>query len=105
MELSVKNCRQDDRAVVAVVGEIDLSNIRQLQDQINAAIGVDGIVGVVVDLSGVTFMDSSGISALLWGRRVADAAGKQYEVVGADGVARQILDVTGVWTHLAGPAG
>jgi anti-anti-sigma factor len=57
---------------------------------------------VEVDLSAVRFLDSSGIRLLLIGRRAADERGVAYRVTGAQGIARQVLEMTGVWAHLSG---
>ena len=51
------------------------------------------------------FLDSSGISVLVKGRRLADGRGVPYRVTGASGTIRQVLDITGVWGHLSGQAG
>jgi anti-anti-sigma factor len=56
-----------------------------------------------VDLSKVDFLDSSGVSLLLRGRRQADEHGVAYQVIGAQGIARQVLEMTGVWDHLCEP--
>jgi anti-anti-sigma factor len=57
----------------------------------------------VVELSGVTFIDSAGINALLKGRRAADERGRVFRVTGATGIVRELLDMTGVWAHLSSP--
>jgi anti-sigma B factor antagonist len=86
---------------VAVAGEIDIASGGQVEQEITAALaGSDG--GVVVDLDGVTFLDSSGISVLLKGRRLAGSRGVDYRVTGANNMVRQVLDLTGVWGHLSG---
>jgi anti-anti-sigma factor len=53
---------RDGEPVVEVVGEVDLSTAGQVEQAINelAARG-----GRVVDVSGVAFLDSSGVTALL----------------------------------------
>ncbi|HZN72769.1 MAG TPA: STAS domain-containing protein [Micromonosporaceae bacterium] len=86
---------------VTVSGEIDLANVDELADEIVSAVRGEATT-VVVDLAGVTFIDSVGITALLKGRRLADEHGKAYRATGAEGLVRQLLDLTGVWTHLSG---
>ena len=90
-----------ERVTVVPVGEIDLASVDTLAAQLAAAID-DGAPRIEVDLSGVTFLDSVGIHALLKGRRLADASTKGYAVSGAEGMVREILNLTGVWTHLTG---
>ena len=59
-------CTQTDGvAVVAVAGEIDLTNA----DAMRAALEGTATLAVVLDLSAVTFLDSSGIRAIDLARR------------------------------------
>lgn|SRR5262245_2983131 len=86
---------------VDAAGEVDLLTASVLEQAIVKAVAAVGGTGVVVDLAGVTFLDSSGISVLLEGRRMADNSAKSYRVDGARGIVLQVLELTGVWEHLA----
>lgn len=104
MALSLSSRRDADQATLTVGGEIDISTAEALEQAIAAI--MEGDAGtVIVDLSGVRFMDSAGINALLKGRRWADDHDQQFRVTGAAGIVRQVLDLTGVTAHLCGPAG
>ena len=92
-------------ATVAVAGEVDLSSAPGVESAIEEAVDAAGTTGVVVDLSQVTFLDSSGINALLHGRRRCDDHGVGYQVVGAQGQVLEVLELTGVWPHLSEPTG
>jgi anti-sigma B factor antagonist len=59
-----------DAPVVEVIGEVDLSTAGQVEQAITEA-AVDG-ARVVVDLSGVAFLDSSGVTALLRSAKAHD---------------------------------
>ncbi len=102
MAISVSAHRCDDALRLRVAGEIDLSNIEALQAEVANALESGETRLVVVDLAEVSFLDSSGISALLKGRRLADDAGKGFRVEGAQGMVREVLTITGVWEHLSG---
>lgn len=52
-----------DVRLVRISGEIDLSNASSVMERIGEVVRSDASV-VVVDLSGLTFLDSSGISML-----------------------------------------
>lgn len=52
------------RTVVHVTGEVDISNNGELEQVVMDAATSGGDRRVVVDLSGVTFFDSSGVKAL-----------------------------------------
>ena len=56
------------RTIVALAGEIDLSNHVALRGALNDLI-TNGSVDLVLDLTGVTFMDSTGLGALIGTRR------------------------------------
>jgi anti-anti-sigma factor len=102
MGISVSTQRSDDALRLRVAGEIDLSNIEALQAEVASAVESGEARLVVVDLAEVSFLDSSGIGALLKGRRLADDAGKGFRVEGAQGMVREVLTITGVWEHLSG---
>ena len=51
---------------------------------------------LIVDLSNVTFLDSTGINALLSGHKEAEAAGKQFVIVPGPEHVMHSLKVTGV---------
>jgi anti-sigma B factor antagonist len=101
MSVSVSTRSDGDAATVVVAGDVDLASAPSVDAAIEAAIGTAGPMGVVVDLSQVTFLDSSGISALLRGRRLADEGAVAYRVIGAQGLVLTVLEMTGVWPHLS----
>ena len=82
----------DDVHVVSLYGQLDLANADQVRD---ALIGVAGST-VVVDLSGLHFLDSSGIAALLSARGEITQAGHDFELRGAQGIVRRVLELTGL---------
>jgi anti-anti-sigma factor len=60
-EISSIDVRNDDGVIVArVEGEVDLSNARELGERLTAAVP-NAALGVVMDLSGTTYLDSSGV--------------------------------------------
>jgi anti-anti-sigma factor len=58
--LQVEHARVDEVAVIHVRGEVDLTSVGILDDAIEKAEGA----GVVLDLTGVAFIDSAGIRAI-----------------------------------------
>lgn len=82
----------DDVHVVSLFGQLDLANADQVRD---ALIGVAGST-VVVDLSGLQFLDSSGIAALVSARGRILASGNGFELQGARGIVRRVFEITGL---------
>lgn len=82
--------------VVLLRGEVDLSNVRGVSDAISAAVPGD-VDMVVLDLSGTTYLDSSGISMIF---RLAERLGYRRQelrlVVPAESPIRRVLEITRV---------
>jgi anti-anti-sigma factor len=85
--------------VVAPHGEIDLRNAPELQAAIDELID-DGFRQLVVDLSGVSFIDSSGVRALLVARRRLDRTGDFWAVTCRNPNMRRVLELLGVADNL-----
>jgi anti-anti-sigma factor len=84
--------------VWAVEGEIDIATKSRLQAVLDAVPLSDA--PLVLDLAGVTFMDSTGISAVLAIDRAARESGRRLAIVCPEGPVRLILAVTGVEEEL-----
>jgi len=72
--------RLDDHALVSASGEIDIATTPQLRAAIEQAM-VGSAEGVVVDLTGVTFMESTGLRAMLEARLRAEGERRSLVVV------------------------
>lgn len=105
MNLSVSTAREDKVATVTIAGELDLGVRDTVEQAIAEAITAEGTREVIIDLSGLQFIDSSGIGILLKGRRQADRTGVAYRVSAPTGIVRQVLELTGVLEHLSGQPG
>jgi anti-sigma B factor antagonist len=72
MELEIEVRPEQGRYVVIPRGEIDLVTQSRLKDTINELV-VQGHVDIVVDLEETTFLDSTGLGALIGARRKTHA--------------------------------
>ena len=88
-DLTITVVIANDVATVSVIGEVDVFSVRQLSGAITSQIDA-GTGRVIVDLSGVTFIDGFSIEILV-GLTVA-AAGAHMELVFAN-PSRQFLRV------------
>jgi anti-sigma B factor antagonist len=91
-------CTESGEARVVVRGEIDLAVAPAFRDALSVAIRSD-CPRVLVHLSEVTFMDSSGAKALVNARRHTDRAGVELFLVAPPRPVRRLLDVLGVWSE------
>jgi anti-anti-sigma factor len=90
-----------DSTTVALVGECDLSVRDELTAVLTAAIA--GSRELVVDLRDLTFLDSSGIHALVTAYQAAQREGIKLYLVNAAGVVAEVLELTGVGDLMRAP--
>ncbi len=96
-EFEVTVTSDDGVCVVAVSGELDLDTMVELS---NALAGGGGHATTVVDLRGLTFIDSSGVSGVLAAARRARDAGSRLVCVPGPPPIQRIFELTGVDTVL-----
>ncbi|AUG81210.1 Anti-sigma factor antagonist [Kitasatospora sp. MMS16-BH015] len=85
-------------AVVRAYGDLDLDTAPALCRDLTAALPRHR--QVVLDLSGVDFMDCSGIGALVHAQNQADHLGVALEVRGAGPAVRRLIELTGLGTRV-----
>jgi anti-sigma B factor antagonist len=94
--LRVELVRQDDAsAVVAVAGEIDLATAPVLSSELETVAVTSGTV-VHVDLAEVSFLDSSGISALVEFRKRLEQADASLVLHRAGPTIQRVLEISGL---------
>ena len=86
--------------IVAVTGEVTFSNVAELTRRLETALR-EGARNLVVDLTDVTFIDSSGLSALLSASGKAQERGGALALVLAEGEPPSIFRFRGVDRLLA----
>ena len=97
MENSIRTTLADDGTVtVTVLGEIDFSNADEVADGIRDAITDWSPPAVHVDLRAASFIDSTGLGALIEGYRAATESNTRYLVVNPSRTFRRVLTVTGL---------
>jgi anti-anti-sigma factor len=81
---------------VSLRGEMDMSNADAIEASLRDAIE-QGVDRVVIDLSGLAFVDSSGVRVLLaLGSRLRERRRELILVVPDEGIVRRVLAVSGV---------
>ena len=103
MQLEISTSQSDDIVVVRATGEVDRDTADELSTALTGAVARSGPGGTVeVDLSGVSFLDSSGVGALLTGHQSADRSAVEFRVRDPQVTVRRVLEITNVWDLLAG---
>ena len=92
--------RRGDTAQLVVGGQLDLETAQALAHRAVALLD-DGAAELVLDLSGVTFCDSAGISALFQVYDRADDLGVPFVLRNLNATVFRVLDATGLSTIVA----
>jgi anti-sigma B factor antagonist len=90
----------DGGIIVAVSGEVDVCTKAQLQQALLPIIR-ERSPRLMLDLSGVSFMDCAGLRALLATRRRAEMRGGFLRPIAASAAVRRITELTGAQEALA----
>jgi len=85
----------EGRPVLVVAGEIDLAIAARFAQELESLVADSGGNGAV-DLSGVGFIDSSGIRELLKAKRAALASGGDLLLLHPSAACRRVLEISGV---------
>ena len=85
----------DGRALVAPRGDVDAYTGQSLAGQLDAALA-ETSGDVTVDLSGVPFLDSSGIAVLVAAAKKLRDRGSELVVQAPAAPVRKVLEITGV---------
>ncbi|AEV81374.1 antirepressor [Actinoplanes sp. SE50] len=97
MESSIRTTLADDGTVtITVFGEIDFSNADEVADGIRHAVADWSPPLVQIDLRDASFIDSTGLGALIDGYRTATESNVRYLVINASPTFRRVLTVTGL---------
>jgi len=93
-QLHLEIVNEPDATIVIAVGEIDLATGDQLVEVLTELCGEKGAVRV--DLGQVSFMDSTGIKALVNAHRLSEERGCQLTICNPTERLRRVLEVSGV---------
>ncbi|MGH3320813.1 MAG: STAS domain-containing protein [Streptosporangiaceae bacterium] len=95
MDLPVGVRRLDDRVVVSPSGELDLYTAPSFQSMLVDLLR-EGTERLVVDMSEVSFCDSSGVNVLLTALKRARAEGGTVILAGVKQPVSKVFEITGL---------
>ncbi len=80
---------------ISVTGEIDLATVPDLESAIESVFASNSHP-LVIDLRGSSFMDSTGLKALVMANRRFDESGRGFAVAVSGGPISRLIDLSGV---------
>ena len=99
----VRVTRRGDVDAIEAVGEFDVSNVESLDEKLRAVLSGASTASCLLDLTGVTFMDSTGVNALIrWSKeaQVSEREGLAIVVGGRETPAAGVLKLLGLLERL-----
>jgi anti-sigma B factor antagonist len=94
--LLVHNRVDDGVTVVTVTGDVDVATCAALRDSLLQVIAGENFRGLVVNLAGVSFIDSTGIGVLVGAWRRTKATDGDLALASPSRQAQSVLDATGL---------
>lgn len=82
--------------LVRVEGEMDVHMADEFRQRVDAALGADGVRHVILSLKGVTFIDSSGLGAILGRYKKVSAAGGRMLAANVRPQVARVFELSGL---------
>ncbi len=95
MDLVVRTTALDGLIIVGISGVLDIWTADVLRQEL-AALFEAGHADLIADLSGVAFLDSTGLGVLVAAERVATRRGGRLELVVAGERVRRVFRISGL---------
>lgn len=95
MDISVSQTTGGDVPIVAVSGEVDVYSAPALKDNITEILQ-SGVTTLIVDLTAVAFLDSTGLGALVEARAATSDAGGSLPLVCSQERILKLFTITGL---------
>jgi anti-sigma B factor antagonist len=88
--------QQEGCAVVELVGDLDLYTGPALHNALHTLVSTHTAPQVILDISGLEFLDSSGLGVLIAALRRIRSAGGSLRLAGGRGPVADVLTITGL---------
>jgi anti-anti-sigma factor len=104
VSLSIETRAVDTGKILVVLhGEVDYATAQDVRVTISAALAAGAVSAIVVDIAGVTFIDSTGVGTLVVARRICADCGVAFRVRNPNPFVAKLFTVVGVAEALGVP--
>lgn len=86
--------RVEQTTILDVTGNIDMSNSPEMRKALLGEIREKGVTRVILNLSGVAYIDSSGVASLVEGLKASRDLGSRLVLFGLNDSAREVLKIS-----------
>ncbi len=95
MALEISSEITDEKAIIRIEGEVDVSNASELRDALDTALA-DGVKEVEADFAEVAYIDSTGIGVLVGAAHRAQESGSVLVVANPQKNVERVFTLLGV---------
>nr|WP_301484362.1 STAS domain-containing protein [Intrasporangium sp.] len=95
MDLSINRADRGERTVMTLGGEIDVYTAPFVRERLDEAVHA-GRVNLIVDMTGVRFLDSTGLGVLVGRLKLTRSLGGSFRIVGTDTRVLKVFAITGL---------
>jgi anti-sigma B factor antagonist len=92
--VKISSRKVDKATILDVSGNIDMSNSPEVRKALLREIREKGVTRVVLNLSGVGYIDSSGVASLVEGLKASRESGSRFVLFGLNDSAREVLKIS-----------
>ena len=92
MQISAR--RNDKTTIFDLSGDIDFANSPEVRQSVLREIRENRVARVVVNLTGVRYIDSSGVASLVEGLKASRDLGSRFILFGLSTAAREVLQLS-----------
>jgi anti-sigma B factor antagonist len=94
-ELTIVSAREGDIHVISLTGELDLATADELEQEL-ARVEATDVLSIVLDLSGLRFMDSTGVRLILGADARSRANSNRLTLLPGPPAVQRVFELTGV---------
>jgi anti-sigma B factor antagonist len=94
-QLTMLSEREGDVHTIALVGELDVAGASRVEQELQRAEATD-VLAIVVDLSALTFMDSTGVHLLMNAQARSRADGARLMLLRGPTAVQRVFELCGV---------
>jgi anti-sigma B factor antagonist len=98
--VEVETEQRDGGVRVALSGDLDMATAPEVEERLVALDGPESPSDLVLDLRGLSFIDSTGLSLLINTDSRVRKAGRHVTIVSGRGAPRRLLETTGLIRRL-----
>lgn len=96
--MEIKQIRKNGNLIIVLTGELDESKAEYTRKNIDKIILDERAGNIIFDMSGLTFMDSTGIGVLLGRYKMIKKLGGRAMITGANKQIDRVLTMSGIYT-------